>query len=61
MSSEVRNVMEKPFIIIDPNTDVQFIINLLSKESPAVLVIEQNKIVGIITKIDILLPSSHIN
>jgi len=60
-SSSVYNIMEKSFPVVDPEADVNYIVNVLARENSALLVIENNKIVGIITKIDLLLPSTHSN
>jgi predicted transcriptional regulator len=53
--------MEKSFPVVEPEADVNYIINVLSRENSAVLVIDNKKIVGIITKIDLLLPHAHSN
>ncbi|MHA2274279.1 MAG: CBS domain-containing protein [Candidatus Kariarchaeaceae archaeon] len=60
-SSSVYNIMEKSFPVVEPEADVNYIVNVLARENSALLVIENNKIVGIITKIDLLLPSTHSN
>ena len=53
--------MEKAFPVVDPNADVNYVVNVLSRENSAVLVIDNKKIVGIITKIDLLLPPTQSN
>lgn len=60
-SSSVYNIMKKSFPVVEPEADVNYIVNVLARENSALLVIENNKIVGIITKIDLLLPSTHSN
>lgn len=60
-SNSVYNIMEKSFPIVDPDADVNYVVNVLSRENSAVLVIDNKKIVGIITKIDLLLAPSHSN
>ena len=60
-SNSVYNIMEKAFPVVDPNADVNYVVNVLSRENSAVLVIDNKKIVGIITKIDLLLPPTQSN
>ena len=60
-SNSVYNLMEKSFPVVEPEADVNYVINVLSRENSAVLVIDDKKIVGIITKIDLLLPPAHSN
>lgn len=60
-SSSVYNIMEKSFPVVEPEADVNYVVNVLARENSALLVIVNNKIVGIITKIDLLLPSTHSN
>lgn len=60
-SNSVYNIMEKSFPIVDPDADVNYVVNILARENSAVLIIDNKKIVGIITKIDLLLPSTHSN
>lgn len=60
-SNSVYNIMEKSFPIVDPDADVNYVVNILARENSAVLVIDNKNIVGIITKIDLLLPSTHSN
>jgi predicted transcriptional regulator len=60
-SNSVYNIMEKSFPVVEPEADVNYVINVLSRENSAVLVIDNKKIVGIITKIDLLLPPAHSN
>jgi len=60
-SNSVYNIMEKSFPVVEPNADVNYVVNVLSRENSAVLVIDNKKIAGIITKIDLLLPPTHSN
>lgn len=55
-SSSVYNIMDEPFITIEPNITVDAVADLLLKGNPAIIVLEQKKIIGIITKIDVLSP-----
>ncbi|UCB59323.1 MAG: CBS domain-containing protein [Thermoplasmatales archaeon] len=55
-SSSVYNIMDEPFITVEPNITVDAVVDLLLKGNPAVIVLEQKKIIGIITKIDVLSP-----
>jgi predicted transcriptional regulator len=48
--------MDEPFITVEPNITVDTVADLLLKGNPAIIVLEQNKIIGIITKIDVLTP-----
>jgi predicted transcriptional regulator len=51
-SKKIETVMEESFPIIGPSADLDEILELFSHDKPAVLVMDQGKIVGIITKID---------
>jgi predicted transcriptional regulator len=55
-SSSVYNIMDEPFITVEPNITVDTVVDLLLKGNPAIIVLEQKKIIGIITKIDVLSP-----
>jgi len=55
-SSSVYNIMDEPFITVEPNITVDTVVDLLLKSNPAIIVLEQKKIIGIITKIDVLSP-----
>ncbi|MBS7610673.1 CBS domain-containing protein [Candidatus Bathyarchaeota archaeon] len=50
----IRDIMEGPFPEIAPNTPVHEILQIFLKGAPAVLVIENSKILGIIAKIDLI-------
>ena len=60
-SNSVYNIMEKSFPVVEPDADVNYVVNVLSRDKSAVLVIDNKKIVGIITKIDLLLPPTRTN
>ena len=51
--------MDKPFVTTESNTDVNAVTNLLSRGHHAVLIVDKGKIVGIITKIDVLSPKKE--
>ena len=55
-SSSVYNIMDEPFITVEPNITFDAVVDLLLKGNPAIIVLEQKKIIGIITKIDVLSP-----
>lgn len=50
----VRDIMEGPFPEIPPDTPVHEILQIFLRGAPAVLVIENGKILGIIAKIDLI-------
>ena len=60
-SNSVYNIMDEPFITIEPNITVDAVVDLLLKGNPALIVLEQKKIIGIITKIDVLSPLKFTN
>jgi predicted transcriptional regulator len=60
-SSSVYNIMDEPFITVEPNITVDAVVDLLLKGNPAIIVLEQKKIIGIITKIDVLSPLKFSN
>jgi len=51
----VDRIMEDPFPIVRDNDDINEVIDLLFKGYPAILVRAGGKLVGIITKIDVIL------
>jgi predicted transcriptional regulator len=51
----VYRFMEEPFPSISPETPIEELIVLLSKGYPALLVMEGKRLLGIITKIDLIL------
>jgi predicted transcriptional regulator len=50
----VRDIMEGPFPEIAPNTSIHEVLQIFLRGAPAVLVVENGKILGIITKIDLI-------
>lgn len=58
-SYSVYNIMDEAFSTVKPDTDIDSIIDLLLKGKSAILVLDHNKIIGIITKIDVLSPAKH--
>jgi len=53
-ASSLQSIMEDSFPIISPNTSIDEVLALFSTDKPAVLVVDKGRIVGIITKIDII-------
>lgn len=51
-SSIVYDIMENRFATVDPSTPISDVVYLLSQGEPAVLVVNNDRLVGIITKID---------
>lgn len=51
---QIRNIMEKPFPQVTPSTSIQELLYIFSQGIPAVLVVEDGRIAGIITKIDLI-------
>ncbi len=52
--AKVREVMSEAFPIISPSTSIIEILSSFLYDKPAVLVVDRGRIVGIITKIDII-------
>src|SRR5438445_9241450 len=50
----VAKVMEKPFPIVEPGADLDQVYKLLLRGSPAVIVGKENRLEGIITRIDVI-------
>ncbi|HYY49188.1 MAG TPA: cystathionine beta-synthase [Thermoplasmata archaeon] len=50
----VAKVMEKPFPIVEPGADLEQVYKLLLRGSPAVIVGRENRLEGIITRIDVI-------
>lgn len=50
----VGKVMEKPFPIVEPGADLDRVYKLLLRGSPAVVVGKENRLEGIITRIDVI-------
>ena len=55
----VANIMETGFTSVNPLTPLEHVLALLSKGRSAVLVEDEGKIVGIITKIDVVASLTH--
>ena len=53
-SNSVYNIMDKPFATVEPDMEVDTVVSLFSQGNSAILVMEKGKIIGIVTKIDIL-------
>ena len=53
-SLKVEDLMEEPFPTVSLNTSFDEVLALFTHEKPAVLVVDKGKLVGIITKIDII-------
>lgn len=54
LSMSIYEIMGERFEVVDSTTNISDVLNLLSRGEAAVLVLDQDKIVGIITKIDVL-------
>ncbi len=50
----IRDIMEGPFPEITPNTPIHEVLQIFLRGAPAVLVVENGKIQGIIAKIDLI-------
>ena len=50
----VAKVMEKPFPVVEPGADLEAVYKLLLRGTPAVVVGEENRLEGIITRIDVI-------
>jgi predicted transcriptional regulator len=48
----VQDIMEAPFVAVEPSAGLNEILTLLGQGHPAVLVLDEGNIAGIITKID---------
>jgi cystathionine beta-synthase len=53
-SDYVAKVMEKPFPIVEPGADLEQVYKLLMRGSPAVVVGKEDRLDGIITRIDVI-------
>jgi len=54
LDSPVREVMDAPFPIVDPESPIALLTTLLSRTTPAALVRRNGKVVGIVTRYDLL-------
>lgn len=59
-NSKVNEIMDEGLAVVPPSTGVEEAYELLSRGYPAVLVVDKGKIVGIVTKIDLITHGSHI-
>ncbi|RLI48507.1 hypothetical protein DRO61_06385 [Candidatus Bathyarchaeota archaeon] len=50
----IYNIMENPFITVNPSMGIDEVLSIMSSGHPAVLVIDKETLIGIITKIDVL-------
>ena len=56
----VQNIMDDRFTVVSPSTNLEDVLAILSRGHPAVLVRDTEKLVGIITKIDLISSTLHI-
>ena len=54
LEEPVGELMEEPLPSVNPRADIEDVIKLLISGYPAVLVIDKGKVIGIITKIDVI-------
>src|SRR2546430_2213970 len=54
LDSPVRDVMDPPFPVVDAEAPVSLLTTLLSRTTPAALVRRNGKVVGIVTRYDLL-------
>jgi len=55
----VQNIMEDRFTVVSPSTNLEDVLAILSRGQPAVLVMDHEKLVGVITKIDVISFTLH--
>jgi predicted transcriptional regulator len=55
----VQNIMEDRFTVVNPSTNLEDVLAILSRGQPAVLVMDHEKLVGVITKIDVISSTLH--
>lgn len=53
-SKRAREVMDEALPMVSPSTSISDVLALLSGDKPAILVVSEGKLVGIITKIDVI-------
>jgi predicted transcriptional regulator len=53
--TKLRNIMEEVFPILGPNAGIEEALAALIREKPAVLVMDKGRLMGIITKMDIIM------
>jgi len=54
LDSAVRDVMDPPFPVVDGESPIALLTTLLSRTTPAALVRRNGKVVGIVTRYDLL-------
>jgi predicted transcriptional regulator len=57
--SKVNDIMDESLAVVPPSTGVDEAYELMSRGYPAVLVVDRGKIVGIVTKIDLITHGPH--
>ena len=57
----IYNIMENPFITVNPSMGIDEVLSIMSSGHPAVLVINKGTLIGIITKIDVLSSTIRFN
>jgi len=55
----LRNVMEESFPTVGPTASADEILALLTRGTPAVLVVDRGDLIGIVTKIDVISATKH--
>lgn len=55
----IYNIMENPFITVNPSMGIDEVLSIMSSGHPTVAVIDKGTLVGIITKIDVLSSTIH--
>ena len=58
-NSTVTRIMDESLAVVPPSTGVEEASELMSRGHPAVLVVDKGRIVGIVTKIDLIAHRSH--
>jgi predicted transcriptional regulator len=58
-NSRVNEIMDESLAVVPPSTGVDEAYELMSRGYPAVLVVDKGKIVGIVTKIDLIIHRSR--
>ena len=54
LDQPVREVMDPPFPVVDPESPVALLATLLSRATPAALVRRNGEVIGIVTRYDLL-------
>jgi predicted transcriptional regulator len=58
-NSRVNEIMDESLAVVPPSTGVDEAYELMSRGYPAILVVDKGKIVGIVTKIDLIIHRSR--